>query len=61
MNGACCVHGADEKRAKLFVGKHDGKRPLQRPTHRLQDNIKMDLEIGFKDVELIHLVQHRDQ
>jgi hypothetical protein len=30
------------------VGKPEGKRPLGRPRHRLEDNIKMDLrEMGY--------------
>ena len=29
---------------KVLVGKLEGKRPLGRPRHRWEDNIKMDLE-----------------
>jgi len=29
---------------RVLVGKPDGKRPLGRPRHRWEDNIKMDLE-----------------
>jgi hypothetical protein len=28
---------------KVLVGKAEGKRPLERPRHRWEDNIKMDL------------------
>jgi hypothetical protein len=28
---------------KALVGKPEGKRPLGRPRHRWEDNIKMDL------------------
>ena len=32
---------------KVLVGKPEGKRPLRRPRHRWEDNIKMDLqEVG---------------
>jgi len=32
---------------RILVGKPDGKRPLGRPRHRCEDNIKMDLqEVG---------------
>jgi hypothetical protein len=32
---------------RVLVGKPEGKRPLRRPRHRWQDNIKMDLqEVG---------------
>jgi hypothetical protein len=29
---------------KVLVGKPEGKRPLERPTRRWEDNIKMDLQ-----------------
>ena len=28
---------------RVLVGKPDGKRPLGKPRHRLEDNIKIDL------------------
>jgi hypothetical protein len=32
---------------RVLMGKPDGKRPLGRPSHRWDDNIKMDLqEVG---------------
>jgi len=32
---------------RVLVGKPDGKRPLGRPRHRWEDNIKIDLqEVG---------------
>jgi hypothetical protein len=32
---------------RIFVGKPEGKRPLERPRNRWEDNITMDLrEIG---------------
>jgi hypothetical protein len=32
----------------VLVGKPEGKRPLRRPRHRWEDNIKMDLqEVGL--------------
>jgi hypothetical protein len=46
----------------IFVGRPEGRRPLGRPRHRWEDNIKMDLrEIGFGDVDWINLVQDRDR
>jgi len=35
-----------EKRGvyRVLVGKLEGKRPLGRPRHQLEDNIKMDLQ-----------------
>jgi hypothetical protein len=45
----------------ILVGKPEGRRPLGRPRHRWEDNIKLDLrEIGFRDVDWIHLAQDRD-
>jgi len=33
---------------RVLVGKPEGKRPLGRPRHRLEDNIEMDLqEVGW--------------
>jgi hypothetical protein len=32
---------------RILVGRPDGKRPLERPRHRWEDNIKMDIqEVG---------------
>jgi hypothetical protein len=44
----------------ILVGKPEGRRPLGRPRHRWENNIKMNLrEIGFGDVDWIHLAQDR--
>jgi hypothetical protein len=46
----------------ILVGKPKGKRPLGRPMHRWENNIRMQLwEIGWEGVDLIHLAQDRDQ
>jgi hypothetical protein len=46
----------------ILVGRPEGRRPLERPRRRWEDNIKMDLrEIGFGDADLIHLAQDRDR
>jgi hypothetical protein len=46
---------------KILVGKDDGKRPFERPRHR-QDNIRMDLrEVGWEDMDWMHLDQDMDQ
>ena len=45
---------------KIFVGKLEGKRPLERPWRRWEDNIKVDdQEVGW-DMDWIDLAQHRD-
>jgi hypothetical protein len=47
---------------RVLMGKPEGKRPLERPRHRWEDGIKMDLRrlIG-RDLEWIHLAQDRDR
>jgi hypothetical protein len=47
---------------RILVGKPEGKRPLGRPRHRWEDNIKMDLrEIELGGMDWIDLAQDRDQ
>jgi hypothetical protein len=42
----------------ILVGRPEGRRPLERPRCRWEDNIKMDLrEIGFGEVDWIHWAQ----
>ena len=44
------------------MGKPEGKRPLGRPRHRWEDNIKMDLqEVEFGGMGWIELAQDRDR
>jgi hypothetical protein len=51
------------RNAYRFLGrKLEGKGPLGRPRHRLEDNTDMDLrEIGWQVVEWMHLDQDKDQ
>jgi len=45
----------------VLVGKPEGKRPLGRPRHRWEENIKMDLqEVGCGGMDWIELAQDRD-
>jgi hypothetical protein len=47
---------------RILVRKPKGKRPLRKPRHRCEDNIRMDLtEVGWESVDWIHLAQNRDQ
>ena len=47
---------------RVLVGKPGGKRPLGRPRHTWEDNIKMDLlEVGCGGMDWIELVQDRDR
>jgi hypothetical protein len=46
----------------ILVGRPEGRRPLGRPRHRWEANIKTDLrEIGFGDVDWFHLAQGWDR
>jgi hypothetical protein len=47
---------------RFLVGRPEGKRPLERPRHRWEDNIKMDLSaIGIDGPNWIELAQDRVQ
>jgi hypothetical protein len=53
--------GEERKVYKVLVGKPEGKRPLERPRHRWEDGIRMDLrEIGLGGVDWIRVAQDRD-
>jgi hypothetical protein len=36
--------GEDRGVHRVLVGKSEGKRPMERPRRRWEDNIKMDLQ-----------------
>jgi hypothetical protein len=62
MGMACSTNGEKRNAYRILVGKPEGKRRLGRPRSRWMDNIKMDLrEIGWGGMDLIDLVQERDQ
>jgi hypothetical protein len=45
---------------KVLVGRPEGKRPLERPRRRREDNIKLDLrEIWISGANWIQLAQDR--
>ena len=46
---------------RVLVGKLEGKRPLGRPIHRWEDNIKMDQEVGGGCGDWMELAQDRDR
>jgi hypothetical protein len=46
---------------RVLVGKPERNRQLGKPTHRWEDNIKMDLqEVGYGDMDWIELAHDRD-
>ena len=58
MRGACGTYGGGVHR--VLVGKPEGKRPLERPRRRWEDNIKMDLqEVGEGYGDWMELAQNR--
>ena len=47
---------------RVLVRKTEGKRPLGRPKHRWNSNIKMDLkEVGCEGMDWIEMTQDRDR
>jgi hypothetical protein len=53
-----------EKRGvyRVSVWEPEGKRPLGRPRHRLENNILMDFqEVGCGDMDWIKLAQDRNR
>jgi hypothetical protein len=47
---------------KIFVAISEGKRPLDRPWHRREDNIKTEIiSTGCKGRDWIQVAQDRDQ
>jgi hypothetical protein len=58
----CGTHGGGESVYGVLVGKPEGRRPLEIPRRRWEDNIKLDLrEIGIDGANWIRLAQDRDQ
>jgi hypothetical protein len=46
---------------RFLVGKLEGRRTMERPSHRWVDNIRMDLqEVGCGYMDWIGLAQDRD-
>jgi hypothetical protein len=47
---------------RVLVRKLEGRRPLERPRRRWEDNIKMDLrEVGWGDMDWIDFAQNRNR
>ena len=61
MGGACSAYGRGRRGVyRILVGKPERRRPLGRPRHRWEDNIKLDLqEVGCGGMDWIELAQNR--
>jgi hypothetical protein len=47
---------------RVLVGRPEGRRPLERPRRRWEDNIKMDLQdMGRRGMDVIDMAQDRDR
>jgi hypothetical protein len=58
--GTRSTHGEGRGVYRVLVGRPEGKRPLERPSRRWEDNIKIDLtEIEIDGTNWIRLAQDR--
>jgi hypothetical protein len=49
-------------RRRFLVGQPEGKRPLERPRYRWEDNIKINLKlIGWVGMDWIDMAENRDK
>jgi hypothetical protein len=56
------AYGETRNAHKSLVGKPEGKKPLQSPRPKWQDNIKVDTrEMKVGDLGWIHPVRDKDQ
>jgi hypothetical protein len=47
---------------RILFGRPEGRRPLERPRHKWEDNIKMDLQaVVWHGTDWIDLAQDRDK
>jgi hypothetical protein len=58
-----CIMNGDKRNAyRIFVGKPYGKRPLDRPRRRLEDNVRMEVrDTGWGAMDWIDLAWDGDQ
>jgi len=57
--GACNMYGGQKMLYRGLREKPEGKRPLERPSHRWEDNINVDLQEIGEEVDWVNLVQKR--
>jgi hypothetical protein len=61
MSGTCSMYVRKRGAYRILVGRPEGKRPLGRPRRRWEDNIKIDLQKVWWDIDWIELAQDRDR
>jgi hypothetical protein len=62
MGVTCSTYGEKRVAYRILVGRLEGRRPLERPRRRWEDNIKIDLqEVGWRGMDWIELAQDRDR
>ena len=60
--GRVALMGESRGLYRVLVGKPEGKKPLGRPRHSWENNIKMDLqEVGCGGMDWFELAQDRDR
>jgi hypothetical protein len=61
MDGARSTYGERSGAYRILVRRPEGRRPLGKPKHGWEDNIKIDLqEVGW-GMDWIELAQDRDR
>jgi hypothetical protein len=61
MGGALACMGEKRGAYRILVGRPEGRRPLGRPRHRSEDNIKMHLQEVGGGMDWIELPEDRDR
>jgi hypothetical protein len=62
MGGACSTYREARGAYRILVGRPEGRKPLGRPRHGWEDNIKMDLhDMGWWGMDWIELAQDKDR
>jgi hypothetical protein len=62
MGGACSAYRGIRVVCRVLVGKPEGKRPLGRPRHKWEDNMKIEnQEVGCGGIDWIELAQDRNR
>jgi hypothetical protein len=59
--GRTCVLGKMWDMYRIFLGWFEGKRLLERPRHKWEDDSKVNFGKEFEGVAWIHLAEDRDQ